>query len=134
MVFSLLQAHVFSALVKTFGARFLFGSCLKLIHDVCVFITPFLFKQILAFASSHDQPMWKGVFYAVLIVATTSFQTICLGSYFYKMYDITIGVRSALIAAIYRKSLKVSTSGKKDTTTGEIVNLMSVDVNRISDL
>ena len=78
--------------------------------------------------------MWKGIFYAVLILLTTSFQTICLGNYFYRMYDITIGVRSALISAIYRKSLKVSVSGKKDTTTGEIVNLMSVDVNRISDL
>ena len=132
-MFLCIQAHVFSALVKTFGLQFFFGSCLKFIHDVCVFITPLLFKEILAFAST-EQPMWKGVFYAVLIVMVTSFQTVTLGSYFYKMYDITIGVRSALIAAIYRKSLKISVSGKKDTTTGEIVNLMSVDVNRISEL
>ena len=44
--------------------------------------------------------MWKGIFYAVLILLTTSFQTICLGNYFYRMYDITIGVRSALISGL----------------------------------
>ena len=49
--------------------------------------------------------MWKGIFYAVLILLTTSFQTICLGNYFYRMYDITIGVRSALISGLPTNSI-----------------------------
>ena len=34
----------------------------------------------------------------------------------------------------FRKSLRISSAGKKDTTSGEIVNLMSVDAQRICDL
>ncbi len=34
----------------------------------------------------------------------------------------------------FRKSLRISSAGRKDTTSGEIVNLMSVDAQRICDL
>lgn len=43
-------------------------------------------------------------------------------------------IRSALISAIYRKALKVSSSAKRDTTVGEIVNLMAVDAQRFFEL
>ena len=56
-----------------------------------------------------------------------------LSRYFYIMYLISVWVKTALISAIYRKSLNVSSSGKKDTTTGEVVNLMSVDTQRVVD-
>ena len=43
-------------------------------------------------------------------------------------------VKSAIITAIYRKSLRLSNTARQKSTTGEIVNLMSVDATRISDL
>ena len=54
--------------------------------------------------------------------------------YFYDMYIIGIWIKSALTSAIYRKSLTVSSAGKKETTTGEVVNLMSVDTQRVVDM
>lgn len=39
-----------------------------------------------------------------------------------------------LSSVIYRKSLLVSSASKRDTTAGEIVNLMSVDTQRLMDL
>lgn len=33
-------------------------------------------------------------------------------------------IRNDLVSAIYRKALTISNSSKKDTTVGEIVNLM----------
>ena len=53
--------------------------------------------------------------------------------YFYVMYTVSLRIKTALTSAIYRKSLYVSSSGKKDTTTGEVVNLMSVDTQRVVD-
>jgi hypothetical protein len=37
-------------------------------------------------------------------------------------------------ATVYRKSLRVASCARKDTTSGEIVNLMAVDCQRIADL
>ena len=46
------------------------------------------------------------------------------------MYVIAMKVRTALNAAIYRKAVKLSSTARKESTVGEIVNLMSVDVQR----
>ena len=43
-------------------------------------------------------------------------------------------IRTCLISAVYRKSLVLSSCAKKDSTAGEIVNLMAVDSQRFIDL
>jgi len=129
---------IFPPLVKTFGMSFFVGSILKLIHDVMIFAAPLILRRLIAFASKfpdvEQEPMWKGVFYALLLLLTTGIQTIILSQYFYRMYLVGIWVKASLISAVYRKSLVVTASAKKDTSSGEVVNLMSVDCQRISDM
>jgi len=48
-----------------------------------------------------------------------------LNFYFQRMFIVGMRIRTALISAIYRKSLNLSNSSRKGTTVGEIVNLMS---------
>lgn len=43
-------------------------------------------------------------------------------------------IRSALISLIYKKSLVISNNARKESTVGEIVNLMSIDTNRFGDV
>lgn len=43
-------------------------------------------------------------------------------------------IRSALTSMIYKKSLIISNTARKDSTVGEIVNLMSVDAQRFGDV
>lgn len=43
-------------------------------------------------------------------------------------------IRTALISAVYRKSLLISNSAKKDSSTGEVVNLMQVDAQIFAEL
>ena len=124
---------ILPTLVKSFGPRFIFGSLLKLVHDLLIFISPYILKRIIAFAKG-DEEMWKGIVYACILLITACVQSIALSRYFYDMYAVGIRIRSSVISAIYTKSLKVSPSGKKAATTGEVVNLMSVDVQRMVDL
>ncbi|XP_054155854.1 multidrug resistance-associated protein 1-like [Oppia nitens] len=42
-------------------------------------------------------------------------------------------IKSCLTSAVYRKSLVLSNSAKRRTPTGEIVNIMAIDCQRISD-
>ena len=50
------------------------------------------------------------------------------------MFLVGLRIRTALIAAIYRKALRMSNAARKESTVGEIVNLMSVDAQRFMDL
>lgn len=50
------------------------------------------------------------------------------------MSVIGMNVRTALIAAIYKKSLRLSNSAKKEGTMGEMINLMAVDAQTFNEL
>ena len=50
------------------------------------------------------------------------------------MFVVGMNLRTALISTIYRKALRMNSASKKDSTVGEIVNLMSVDAQRFMDL
>lgn len=78
--------------------------------------------------------MWKGYFYSVLLLLTAISQTLVLSQYFNRMFIVGMRMRTALVAAIYRKALRMSNAARKESTVGEIVNLMSVDAQRFMDL
>ena len=43
-------------------------------------------------------------------------------------------MRTAIASAIYRKTLTISNSARKDFSTGEITNLMSIDAQRFVEI
>ena len=51
-----------------------------------------------------------------------------------RMALLGIQMQTTLVSTIYRKSLKLSGAARKESSTGEIVNLMSVDVTKITTL
>lgn len=83
---------------------------------------------------NEDREAWKGYFYACLMLLTAMLQTLILSQYFHRMFIVGLRIRTALISAIFRKSLRMSNKSRKDTTVGEIVNLMAVDAQRFMDL
>ena len=42
-------------------------------------------------------------------------------------------VYTALVSSIYKKSLRLSSSARKDYTSGDIVNLIAVDCSKIEE-
>ncbi|KAL6447242.1 hypothetical protein ACFW04_001485 [Cataglyphis niger] len=126
-------ASILPPICKAFGATFMFGAFLKLIQDVMTFISPQILKLLIAFIEGEEE-MWKGYFYSVLLLLTAILQTLILSQYFHRMFLVGLRIRTALIAAIYRKALRMSNAARKESTLGEIVNLMSVDAQRFMDL
>ncbi|XP_011699221.1 PREDICTED: multidrug resistance-associated protein 1 isoform X9 [Wasmannia auropunctata] len=127
------EASILPPICKAFGATFMFGAFLKLIQDVMTFISPQILKLLIDFIEG-EEPMWKGYLYAVLLLITAILQTLVLSQYFHRMFLVGLRIRTALIAAIYRKALRMSNAARKESTLGEIVNLMSVDAQRFMDL
>lgn len=127
------KGSILPAMIKGFGGPFWLAGILKIILDLLMFASPFLMRFLIAFAG-NDEPLWKGVLYAVGLFAVSLLQSILNGQYFFHSFLVGFRIRSGLISAIYRKSLRISSSAKKESTVGEIVNLMSVDAQRFFEL
>ncbi|XP_063974569.1 multidrug resistance-associated protein 1 isoform X1 [Diachasmimorpha longicaudata] len=126
-------ASILIPLCRAFGPTFIFGAFLKLSQDIMIFIGPKVLELLIEFIKGNE-PNWKGYFYSALLFLTAVLQTLVLSQYFNRMFIVGLRIRTALIAAIYRKALRMSNSARKESTVGEIVNLMSVDAQRFMDL
>lgn len=72
--------------------------------------------------------------YAILMLVIAMIQTLVLSQYFNRMFLVGMRIRTALISTIYRKAMCMSNASRKESTVGEIVNLMSVDAQRFVEL
>ncbi|KAJ1679682.1 hypothetical protein EV182_001553, partial [Spiromyces aspiralis] len=129
---------LFWSLSKTFGPQFMFAGLLKVCQDVLQFIQPVLLSRLIEFASSQStdspQPITNGYFYAITMFVTAVVQTLFLHQYFQLAIGTGLRLRSGLVAAIYSKALVMSSSARQEYSVGDIVNRISVDTSRISEM
>ena len=120
-------------LIKAFGPAYAISALYQLGYSVLQFASPQIVNLLITFVESDD-PDWKGYFYTVLICLVTLTNTLLNSQCFYKQYVVGLRVKTALISAIYRKSVKLSANGRSGMTVGETTNLMSIDTQKFMDL
>ncbi|KAG7491793.1 hypothetical protein MATL_G00007720 [Megalops atlanticus] len=128
------QPSFLRSLLKAFGPYFLIGSAFKLLQDLITFVNPQLLSMLISFIKQKDVPNRWGFALAFLMFACALLQTLILHQHFQYCFVTGMRLRSAIIGAIYRKSLVITNAAKRSSTVGEIVNLMSVDAQRFMDL
>ncbi|TQS36417.1 hypothetical protein Golomagni_03139 [Golovinomyces magnicellulatus] len=135
------KPSLWMAVIKAFYGPYFRGSLFKIMSDTLAFVQPQLLRLIIAFVKSYKkgnpgppQPIAHGLLISFAMFAASFFQTIALHQYFQRAFDTGMRIRIALTSAIYKKSLKLSNEGRSNKTTGDIVNLMAVDAQRLQDL
>ncbi|XP_072636145.1 ATP-binding cassette sub-family C member 3 isoform X1 [Canis lupus baileyi] len=122
------------ALLATFGPSILISMCFKVVQDLLSFINPQLLSILIRFISNPTAPTWWGFLVAGLMFLCSMAQTLVLHQYFHCIFEMALRLRTAITGVIYRKALVITNSAKRESTVGEIVNLMSVDAQRFMDL
>lgn len=127
------------AMAQAFGGPYLRAAFIKTASDCLNFIQPQLLRFLIAWVYSYGpgqtpQPPIKGAAIALSMFAVSILQTSCLHQYFQRGFETGMRIKSALIATIYRKSLRLSNEGRAAKSTGDIVNYMAVDAQRLQDL
>uniref|UniRef100_A0A7M4EPW4 ABC-type glutathione-S-conjugate transporter n=1 Tax=Crocodylus porosus TaxID=8502 RepID=A0A7M4EPW4_CROPO len=112
-----------------FGTYFLFGTLIKFSANLL-----FSCSLFLEFMKDQESPNWKGYFYAGLMFFLACLQTLFEQWYMYTCLVIGVRLKTAVTGLVYRKILVMSNAARKATTVGEIVNLVSVDVQKLMDL
>jgi len=121
-------------IVKTFWPYLLAASIFKLISSLLTFASPLLLSSIITFISTPAEPSWRGSLYAGGLFLMSMSQSLFDNREQYITNVNVMRIKTCLISAVYRKTLRLSNQGRKHYTTGEIVNLMSTDTQRVADL
>ncbi|XP_029783715.1 canalicular multispecific organic anion transporter 2 isoform X2 [Suricata suricatta] len=122
------------AVLATYGSSIFVSICFKLIQDLLSFVNPQLLSILIRFISNPVAPTWWGFLLAGLMFVSSLMQTLFLHQYFQCVFEMALRLRTAIIGVIYRKALVITSAAKRESTVGEIVNLMSVDAQRFVDL
>lgn len=127
------------ALFRAYGGPYALAGCFKVMNDCSQFIQPQLLRLLIAFVDSYSEgkepePVIKGAAIALAMFGVAVFQTTMLHQYFQGAFVTGMRIKGGLTSAIYRKALKLSNEGRASKSTGDIVNYMAVDAQRLQDL
>ncbi|KAL2856233.1 P-loop containing nucleoside triphosphate hydrolase protein [Aspergillus pseudodeflectus] len=132
------KPSLWMAMFKSYGGPYLRGAIIKCGSDILAFTQPQLLRLLINFIKSYEtsepDPAIRGVAISLAMFLVSVTQTSCLHQYFQRAFDCGMRVKSGLTAMIYAKALRLSSEGRAAKTTGDIVNHMAVDQQRLSDL
>ncbi|KAK8761772.1 hypothetical protein V5799_026965 [Amblyomma americanum] len=123
---------IMAPLFRTFLPELILIGFFRLAGSLLTFVNPVALDMLITFINS-DQPAWRGGVFAAAMFFASMGESLCFSQYEYRIFLVSMRMRSAMINAIYRKALTLSSSAKYRFTTGEIVNLMAVDTQRIME-
>ncbi|KAJ7281673.1 multidrug resistance-associated ABC transporter [Mycena rebaudengoi] len=134
---------VWKSLFLAYGGPYLFGAGLKITQDCLAFLQPQLLRWFLAYISRYQSSRYQdsgskpssveGFLIAIIMLIASVTQTVLLNQYFQRTFETGMRVRAGLVTAIFSKSLILS-NDERSRSSGDIVNLMSVDAIRMQDL
>jgi ABC-type multidrug transport system fused ATPase/permease subunit len=134
-----------SPLWRTFGGVILQGTFFKLCNDVVQFLPPVVLSGFLRYVGNKPNFMSDafgasvtgngiGWLYCALMFSLAVLRTLCEQTYFYYAQASGICIKGALSTAVYRKTMRLSSAGRSGSTTGEVLNYMQLDAQRVGDL
>ncbi|VFQ58770.1 unnamed protein product, partial [Cuscuta campestris] len=121
------------ALNRSLGGRFWWGGFWKVFNDLSQFVGPLVLNQLLQSMQRGD-PAWIGYIYAVAIFLGVVIGVLCEAQYFQNVMRVGYRLRSTLVAAVFRKSLRLTHESRKKFATGKITNLMTTDAESLQQV
>ncbi|XP_054992088.1 LOW QUALITY PROTEIN: ATP-binding cassette sub-family C member 6 [Sorex araneus] len=121
------------AIWRRFWPTFILAMALLIIGDVFRFAVPKLLSLFLAFMGDAAAPAWQGYVLAALLFACSCLLSLLEQHSIYRCKVLQMRLRTALSGLVYRKLLALSSGSQKASPVGAVVNLVSVDAQRVAD-
>uniref|UniRef100_A0A670HSL5 ATP binding cassette subfamily C member 6 n=1 Tax=Podarcis muralis TaxID=64176 RepID=A0A670HSL5_PODMU len=128
------KPSLLSPLWQTFKFLLIKVAILKVATDFLAFLSPQIMKEMILLCEHSSAPLWNGYGYAVALLLVVVMQTLIQQAY-QRLNLLTVGkIRTAVTGLVYKKALNLSSSSRKKYTTGETVNLMTADIQQLTEL
>ncbi|CAL1528365.1 unnamed protein product [Lymnaea stagnalis] len=122
---------LWKVILRTFWKQVVKCCLLGQLAKIFTLIGPLFLKLLIDFTSQEDEPNWHGYLLATALFLTSVMSQIIYEYYLYQCNVTGIRVRASVVSAIYRKTLSLSSEARQSSSSGEIIQLLSKDVDTI---
>ncbi|XP_072850142.2 multidrug resistance-associated protein 1 isoform X1 [Pogona vitticeps] len=128
------RPSLLSPLWQTFKFSLIKVALLKVAADILAFTSPQVMKEMILQYEHHSVSYWNGYGYAVALLFVVVLQTL-LHQVYQRLNILTaVKIKTAVVGLVYKKALNLSSFSRQKYTTGEIVNLMSTDIQQLMEV
>ncbi|KAF3962205.1 hypothetical protein CMV_013250 [Castanea mollissima] len=105
------------------------------INAAASYVGPYLIDDFVRFLTEKStRSLESGYLLALGFLGAKIVETMAQRQWIFRARLLGLHLRVALISRIYKKGLLLSSQSRQNHTSGEIINYMSVDIQRITDL
>ncbi|XP_062107655.1 putative ABC transporter C family member 15 isoform X2 [Humulus lupulus] len=110
------------------------NGCFAVVSAAASYVGPYLINDFVSFLSEKEtRSLQSGYFLALAFLGAKMIETTAQRQWIFGARQLGLRLRAALISHIYKKGLVLSSQARQSRNSGEIINFMSVDIQRITD-
>ncbi|XP_053403237.1 ATP-binding cassette sub-family C member 4-like [Mercenaria mercenaria] len=129
------EPSLYKSLFRTFGCTYILYGLLLLVEEATIIIQPILLSGLIRyFIKDSTVSDTESFIYAGGVGLCAVILALIHHPYYLGVQKIGMRIDIACSSIIYKKSLKLSSEGRRHTSTGQIVNILSNDVGTFGQL
>ncbi|XAR61039.1 Xenobiotic-transporting ATPase [Bertholletia excelsa] len=121
------------AILKSFWKEAACNAIFAGLNTLVSYVGPYMISYFVDYLGGNETSRKEGYVLAGIFFSAKLVETLTTRQWYLGVDILGMHVRSALTAMVYRKGLRLSSLAKQSHTSGEIVNYMAVDVQRVGD-
>uniref|UniRef100_A0A5B7AW34 ABC-type xenobiotic transporter n=1 Tax=Davidia involucrata TaxID=16924 RepID=A0A5B7AW34_DAVIN len=121
------------ALIFSIWGEILITAFFALIYTLASYVGPYLVDTFVQYLNGRREFKNEGYLLVSAFFAAKLVECLAERQWFFRLQQAGIRARAALVAMIYNKGLTLSSQSKQGHTSGEIINFMTVDAERVGD-
>ncbi|XWS11329.1 hypothetical protein CRYUN_Cryun38cG0074400 [Craigia yunnanensis] len=111
----------------------LWTALLAFVYTLASYVGPYLIDTFVQYLNGQREFQYEGYLLVTAFFVAKLVECICQRRWFFKLQQVGLRLRAVLVAMIYNKGLTLSCQSKQSQTSGEIINFMTVDAERVGD-
>ncbi|KAM7251498.1 hypothetical protein ACFE04_023381 [Oxalis oulophora] len=119
------------ALIFSCWKDILYTAFLVLTHTLASYVGPYLIDALVQYLNGRRLFKNEGFLLVSAFIVAKIVASLTQRHWFFRLQKVGIRLRSVLIVMIYNKGLTLSCHSKQSHTSGEMINYMSVDAERV---
>ncbi|KAL3687429.1 hypothetical protein R1sor_013738 [Riccia sorocarpa] len=123
----------YKAVARTFWRKAMYNAFIAGLNSVAAYVGPFLIEDFVEYLAGRRRFPHEGLLLVSCFFLSKAVEVTTQGQWFLGMQLLGLNFKSALTAFVYHKGLVISNQARQSHTSGEIINYVTVDVDRIGD-